>query len=344
MVTWGGATILDRKARNLERWFSLLTALMGGSRPTAGELADRFGVSVRTIYRDVAALEAMHVPVQRREGRYSVLESYRVRPVCFTADELLVLMAALSFAKRIRSTFVGRSAASAMDKLLAVMPASHQELAADIDETLVFDPLPSHSHPSAPGVTRSLTAAIQGSHPVSLEYQSLAAEAPSPRVVHPYGLAYRGTALYLIGYCELRHEIRTFRANRILSAQVLPTMFVRPADFDLERYLGDIWGIEDGPLMRVRLRFSKPVARLACETTWHPTQTTVEEADGSVILQMETRGRNELARWLTGFGGSVEVLAPAELRDAVARLGREITLLYADKREPDCGRAAGSEQ
>lgn len=318
----------ERKVRNMERWFQLLTALVGGGRPTAQDLAQRFGVSLRTIFRDIAALEEMRVPIVREDGRYSVMDNYRLRPVQFTPEEVLALAAALDFGRRRRSSLGGKAAASALEKLLAVMPAPHREMVAGLDDTLVVDPLQAHSQPGLPGVEQALRSAIQGSHPVRINYQALEASTPSQRTVRPYGLAYRGTGLYLIGWCEMRREIRTFRANRILSADVLPAVFERPADFDLEAYLGKIWGIEDGPLMQVSVRFSPPVARLALETTWHPTQSTEPQSDGSVILRMETRGKNELARWLAGYGGTVEVLEPAELREAVLHLGQAIVNRY----------------
>lgn len=317
----------DRKARSVQRWFHILTRLMGGGRPTADELARRFQVSRRTIFRDIAELEAQGIPVVRDEGRYAIMDSFKLKPVQFHAGEVLALVAALDFARRSRS-LGGAAAASALEKLRAVMPGPQQELAAGLHETLVVDPLQAHSHPALPGVEEAIRQALQGGHPVRILYQALAAEAPSERTVRPYGLAYRGTGLYLIGYCEMRREIRTFRGNRILSAEILPAAFTRPADFDLERYLANIWGIEDGPLMQVRIRFLAPVARLARETVWHPTQRTEDGPDGSVIVHMETRGKNELARWLAGYGGTVEVLEPAELRQAVINLGRELLARY----------------
>lgn len=313
--------------RNLGRWLQLVTAMMGGGRPTATDLARRFGVTVRTIFRDVKALEENGIPVVREDGRYAILDTYRIKPVQFTPEEVLALAAGLDFGRRRRS-FGGKAAVTALDKLLATMPASHQELVQGLDETLVVDPLQGHSLPAPPGVEEQLAAAVQGGHPVRIRYRALAGGEPTERTVRPYGLAYRGTGLYLIGYCELRQEIRTFRANRILTLQILPEAFVRPPDFDLEDYLADVWGIEDGPLMQVAVRFDKAVAALARETVWHITQTVTEEPGGAVILRMETRGKNELARWLAGYGGTVEVLNPPELREAVLSLGRAIVARY----------------
>ncbi|MFZ5817884.1 MAG: helix-turn-helix transcriptional regulator [Bacillota bacterium] len=317
----------EDKAKSLERRFQLLTILMGGGRPKAGELARRFGVTLRTIYRDVNFLEQQQIPIVREGGRYAVLESFKVRPIQFRPDEVMALMTALDFAQRSRS-LGARAAKSAREKLLAGLPSREKELAAGLDETLVVDPIQGHSDPAGPEVEARLQAALQGPHPVRIRYQALAAEEPTERVVRPYGQAYRGTGLYLIGYCELRQEIRTFRVNRILSAEVLPQTFTRPADFDLERFLNDIWGIEDGPEMQVVIRFDRPVARLAKETLWHPSQQTEMQEDGTAIVRMTTRGRGEIARWLAGYGGQAEVLHPPELREAVLALGRGIVARY----------------
>ncbi|BAD41301.1 helix-turn-helix transcriptional regulator [Symbiobacterium thermophilum] len=314
-------------ARAAERRFQLLTVLMGGGRPRVDELARRFGVTRRSVFRDLEFLERMGVPIVRDGGRYAVLDTFKVRPIQFQPEEVLALMAALDFGQRKRPVG-GTAARSAWEKLLAVLPAAQQELATGLDRTLVVDPIQAYSLPPSPDVEAACRAAVEGPHPLRILYQSLHADAPVERVVRPYGMAYRGTALYLIGFCELRREVRIFRANRILEAQVLSTTFERPPDFDLERFLSDVWGIEFGPLMHVRVRFDREVARLVRETIWHPSQRLEEEEGGAVILRMEARGTGELARWLAGFGGRAEVLEPPELRQAVLELGQGIVRRY----------------
>lgn len=317
-------------SRALERRFQLLTLLMGGGRPSVDDLARRFGVTRRSIYRDLAFLEQQRVPIVRERGRYAVLETFKLKPIQFQPDEVLALMAALDFALRKRPV-AGKAARTAREKLLAVLPSQQQELASGLNRVLVVDPIQAYSLPPHPDVEAACRAAVEGPHPLRMLYQALSAEEPVERVVRPYGLAYRGTALYLIGFCELRQDVRIFRVNRILEAQVQSATFARPADFDLEEYLSAVWGIEFGPLMRVRVHFGRQVARLVRETVWHPTQRVEEEPDGSVILHMETRGTGELARWLAGFGGSAVVLEPPELRQAVHQLGRGIVERYEEE-------------
>lgn len=317
----------DEAAKAADRRFKLLTKLMSGGKPSATELASYFGVDKRSIYRDVKFLEDNRIPVIRDQGRYSIDENYRLRPVQLQPDEVFALVAALNFGQR-KSPLGGKAAISAQEKLLANLPVRERELAAGLTETMVVDPVQAYSQPAAPGVEEKLRAAIDGRNKVKITYQGMNDDKPIERVVRPFGLAYRGTALYMIGFCELRQGLRHFRANRIVTIQMLGSRFRRPTDFDLEKYLSDIWGIEFGPLMQVRVRFDRQVARLAKETVWHPTQRVEEAADGTVILQMEARGKNELARWVAGFGGTVEVLDPPELRDAVLALGQSIVARY----------------
>lgn len=328
---------MEDSVRATGRRLQLLTLLMGGGRKSVDELARRFGVTRRTVYRDLKFLEEIPVPVVRDGGHYWIDERYRIRPVQLQPDEVLALMASLDFGRRNRA-LGGKAARSAQEKLLAVLPNREQELAAGLNQTLVVDPIQAHSQPAPPAVEEALRKALEGHDRVRISYQALEADAPTERVVRPYGLAYRGVALYLIGFCELRQEIRHFRANRILSAEVLETTFQRPADFDLDEYLGRIWGIEYGPQMQVRIRFDRQIARLARETIWHPTQRIEEEEGGAVLLCMTIRGKNELARWLAGYGGTVEVLDPPELREAVLALGRGIVERYRKFAQPGVAR------
>lgn len=316
--------MVEDAVKALQRRMQLLILLMGGRRPTAAELARRFGVATRTIFRDLKFLEEIHIPVVRDSGRYWVDEQYRIPPVQLQPKEVVVLMAALDFCRRSKALGSLSAADSVQEKLLAVLPHRQQQIAVELDQTLVVEPVQAHSVPPLPAVEEALRLAAEEQRRVRIRYQKLGADTPTDRVVRPYGLAYRGVALYLIGYCELRGEIRHFRANRILEAEVLPHTFKRPEDFDLDAYLQRMWEIEYGRQMEVRVRLYGEAAQLARETIWHPTQVVEEEAGGSVILRMTTRGKNELARWLAGFGGSAEVLDPPELKEAVLALGQGI--------------------
>lgn len=314
------------KGEMLARWLKLLIAIQGGRPYGVRELADRMGVSPRTIFRDLAGLQNAGVPLYFDPDRktYRLTESFQIPPLHFSPDELGSLVTALNFARRSGPMRSRRTAVALMDKLLAAMPIGQRLAAGRLDEALVVEPLQARSFEDD-AVVRRLEQAVGERRKVWLRYAAYShGGTPSERVVRPFGLVHRGTSLYAIGYCELRRDIRTFRVGRIQAIRVLDQPFVTPDDFDLDRFLLQVWGITDGPELQVQLRFDAAVAPLARETMWHPTQAVAEAEGGAVLMTMTTRGCAELARWLAGYGGHVRVLAPPALAEAVVELARGI--------------------
>jgi predicted DNA-binding transcriptional regulator YafY len=315
------------KGEMLTRWLNLLIAIQGGRPYTVRELSERTGVSTRTIFRDLKGMQEAGVPIYYDNG-YRLMEEWSISPLHFTSDELIALVTALNFVRRAGPLRSRQSVVPLVDKLMAALPNNQRETAGQLDRALVIDPLPSRGMEDEQ-VIRSLEQAAGDRRKVAIRYAAFShGGEESERVVRPYGLTYRGTALYLIGFCELRGGIRTFRVGRIRAIRPLGEHFRMPADFDLDHFLLDLWGITDGPEMNVQLRFDPLVAPLARETEWHHSQQVDTQADGSAVVTMTTRGRAELARWLAGYGGHVLVLNPPELREAVREIGLGILAAY----------------
>lgn len=314
----------------LTRWLKLLMVIQGGRPHTAQELAERMEVSTRTIFRDVVHLQNAGMPIfYDQQGRtYRLTENFHVPPLQFKSDEVVALVMALNFARRSGPARSRKTIEALVDKLLAALPLGQRTSAGNLDRAMVIDPVPSRSVEDEQ-VVNILEQAAGARRKVAIRYAAFShAGQESERTVQPYGLAYRGTALYMIGHCEMRKSLRTFRAGRIRSIRLTADTFTLPADFDLNRYLLEIWGITDGPEMAVRLRFLPQVAQLARETRWHHSQQVEIEPDGSALVSFTTRGRDELARWIAGYGRDVVVHESAELRDAVIRIGQGIRELY----------------
>jgi predicted DNA-binding transcriptional regulator YafY len=302
-----------------------------GARVSVEDLTERFRVTRRTIYRDLAELQELRIPLVSDNGYWYLMKGYPVPPIEFSLDEVAVLAWALGWASR-NPVLGGATAISAMDKLKdAVQDRSFCTLMDELETSVVVDPSSARPIPGEIGVEDIVRRAVRGSHKLEIVYGSLYSGETTSRIIRPYGLAYRGVGLYVIGWCELRQAQRTFRLSRIRSARWLKDRFQVPTDFDLNAHLMTVWGIEDGPDMQVILRFSPKVAQLARETRWHPTQEVEEQPDGGVLLHMLTRGRGELARWIAQYGGEVMVLEPVELAVAVRAIGDGIVRAYAEK-------------
>jgi predicted DNA-binding transcriptional regulator YafY len=308
----------------LARWMRLLTAVQGGQSYTAKALAEKAEVSVRTIFRDLDGLQKAGMPLffDPEQKKYRLTENFFLPPLHFTAEELWTLLAAVDYIRR--QPPYGRVAHALMEKLIAALPVGRRVAATRMKAAVGMEPLGAHGMEDEQTV-RALEQALERRRKVRIRYATFSRSGEETvRVVRPFGMAHRGTSLYLIGYCELRQDIRTFRTGRIRQLELLPDPAPVPADFDLDRFLLGVWGITDGEEIDVTLRFDPSVAPLARETLWHPTQQVQDQADGGALVTMRARGRAELARWIAGYGGHVTVLAPPELRADLRAIGTGI--------------------
>lgn len=136
--------------------------------------------------------------------------------------------------------------------------------------------------------------------------------------------------------------MRTFKVERIVSAEMLPRAFDLPADFNIDTLLSSAWGIIWGEGIEVKLRFKPEVAWRVRESRWHPSQQIEELPGGGCLLTVSVASTMELGRWVRGWGDTVEVLSPAELRQELRAEAVRLARQYAETpRAPRRPRRAG---
>jgi predicted DNA-binding transcriptional regulator YafY len=167
-----------------------------------------------------------------------------------------------------------------------------------------------------------------------MRYFSAARNHLTRREVSPYRLWYTNGALYLIGYCHLRKDVRMFAVERIKSVTLTDHPFQIPLEFDIEDYVKDAIGIMRGQPIKVELRFNKPTAAWVKDRIWHPTQTLTPLKSGELTMTLTVADNRELVGWVLSFGSGVRVIQPASLREAVRQEAKAI----ADQPEEIKGR------
>jgi predicted DNA-binding transcriptional regulator YafY len=211
--------------RRADRLFDIIQSLRTAAGPvTASALADNLEVTARTIYRDIAALQASRVPIEGAPGLgYVLRRGFDLPPLMFTPDEADAVAIGVRLLRRLRDPKLQRAADRVLAKLAAVVP----------------DPLPAHlvsapvfvSDGDAPPVTgvdpAELRHAIHDTRKVSIAYVDDEGR-QTVRVVWPLAMAYYVDVTLLGTWCELRGDFRHFRVDRIQSAKVLNGHF--PAD------------------------------------------------------------------------------------------------------------------
>jgi proteasome accessory factor B len=152
-------------------------------------------------------------------------------------------------------------------------------------------------------------------------------------VLRPYFLEPRAESrtLYIFAHDELSGEVRPFRLDRVRAARLLATSFAVPDDFDIDAVVSGSWGIWQAPGQDdVVLRFDHAIAERAREALWHRGAEVSERPDGDIEARMSVASEVEMRSWVLGWGGSVEVVAPASLREHVAATLRRGADRYAD--------------
>jgi predicted DNA-binding transcriptional regulator YafY len=313
----------DRLAR-MTRLVSILQAHPDGIR--TADVAERVGVSVRTVYRDLRAIdEEIGVPVWADGGRWGIdQEKAFLPPLKLTQGEAMAVVLAARLMARYADKY-DPNLAAAFEKLEQGLPPA---LAEHVERTLdVLSKAPRDEAFSAN--VRLLTKAWAERRVVTIDYRPAQYEggaAPRRATVRPYLLepSLQTHALYLIGYDEGRGAIRTFKVERIEATVLTPRTFEPPDPADTTNSLRAAWDIiADQEPVAIVLRFAPNVASRVLEATWHPTQTVATEADGSLTWRATVSGTIEIRLWILAWGDDVEVIAPASLRgDVAATLSR----------------------
>jgi predicted DNA-binding transcriptional regulator YafY len=300
---------------------TLLASRMGKS---ASELAEELGCTRRTVYRDLEALQAGGFPIatETRDNRsyWTVLNAGRQQvPMAFSTAELMALYFGKEMLQTYRGTVFHDAIASLISKIKATLPPGYIDFLDRLQDRVDAGPAPRKDYTRFGPMITELNTAILDEKKIDMVYFSMGRQAKTRRTVHPYRLRHVEDTLYLIGYCDLRKQVRTFAVDRIESVTVTTEGFRLPENFDLQGFLEDSFGIFQGPPETVKIRFSPKVAGYIRERIWHKSQQLADADDGGVIFTATVAGIEEISHWVLRWGAEARVLAPPALCRIVSR-------------------------
>ena len=331
----GAADRIGRKRDRLARLLSVASILYSKGSTEAGvpvaEIARLTGMTTRTVYRDIRALEdELDVPVfQAGRGRYGIDRKFFLPPLRLSVPEAIVLFLASRLIARWSDQY-DAAVVSAFTKLADALP---QPIARHVAATM----LSIGEHVANEPFSRSFSAVARGwaeGRVVEIDYDP--GTAPRKRTrVHPYFLEPDAAlrSVYLIGHDEGAGAMRTYKVERIRSATLTQDRYEIPETFDPDQWLADAWGIwsPDGkPPIRIRLRFDAAIAHRVREAVWHRSQELIELPDGGLEMAVTVNGIVEIRPWILSWGDGVEVLEPPGLRQSVADAVRGAATRYGD--------------
>lgn len=301
----------------IDRLVAILIHLQGRRVTRAEEIAEEFAISIRTVYRDIAALAEAGVPVVGEAGvGYSIMRGYHLPPVHFTTEEATALITANILVDRFADNSLRSSMNSALAKIRAVLPPDHQDHIARLERRMS---IPNPPHPTQAANLFSIQKALADRMVLRIAYRNAGAADASRRDIEPLGLTYYGDRWHLIAWCRARQDYRDFRTDRIQAMSVLSERFGPHEGFSLVDFLGR-W---DHPLIPITGRIqADPVAaeRVRKEA---PFKIIREERDArSVTFTIEGSRWDWYLGWLLSFGTRLVVLEPEDLRSLLFETAR----------------------
>jgi len=323
-----------RKRDRLARLLAVASILYAKGSTEQGvpvsEIARLTGMNVRTVYRDLRALEdELAMPIfQAGRGRYGIERRFFLPPLHLTVPEAIVLFLAARLIAR-WSDESDQVVISAFMKIANELP---QPIARHVTATMLVIGEQRLNEPFT-AIFNVVARGWAEGRVVELTYDS-GTGPPRHTRFRPYLLEpfAAGRSIYLIGHDETVDAMRTYKVERIRQASLTLDRYEIPDEFDPDQFLANSWGIwssDTTPPVDVRLRFDAGVARRVRETIWHRSQVLTDLPDGGVELTVRVAGIVEIRPWVLSWGDQVEVLAPPELREAVAGAVRGATKRYA---------------
>ncbi|WP_439558235.1 helix-turn-helix transcriptional regulator [Dyadobacter sp.] len=227
--------MLDNDTSRLSRLVAILTQLQSRRMVTSTELAGRFNVSVRTIYRDIRTLESAGVPIVTEEGKgYSLVDGYRLPPVMFSEEEANALITAEKLVLLNKDSLL-QNYAGAVTKIKAVLRGNLKDQTDLLSRRVAFEE--TSSLKSSSNFLSSVQIALTHFNVIQLTYQSSAKDEMTTRLVEPFAVINRlGENWYLIAWCRTRQDFRLFRFDRVIRLEITGDTF-KPHKISLEEFL-----------------------------------------------------------------------------------------------------------
>lgn len=210
----------------IDRMLSIIILLLNRRRITARELSERFEVSLRTVYRDIDAINLAGIPVISNQGfggGYEIPDSYKLSRQVISHKDLKSIIAAL---KGMNITLEDKEIKLILEKVKSLLPGYGSNSDIEANEIIVFDTVDWGNNTDITRKIQNIYEAIKTKHVLDIAYVNMKGKM-TKRQIQPQSIVQKGFAWYLYGYCRKREDTRMFKLKRIKEIQVLNEQFIK---------------------------------------------------------------------------------------------------------------------
>ena len=309
-----------------DRVISTLVLLQTRKVIKAMTISERFDISLRTVYRDIRTLKNAGIPIIGDPGiGYSIMEGYRMPPIMFNEGEAAALLTAEKFIAKLKDQDTQDYYSSAMMKIKAILRSSEKQSLAVLDDSIAIS---DDNRWENKTYLQDIFKGIATKRVLTVEYKK-ADGTSSNRKLESIGCYHQFNNWYLVAFCQLQNDYRTFKINRIAHLRVLEQHF-DTKHINLQDYINqqnETWK-EQQQFKKIEIAFNKSLVKYAESRKYYFGFVEQIEEKEVVRIKFLNSSLELIARWLLQFGDQATVIAPIELKDRLKTLARELYAHY----------------
>jgi predicted DNA-binding transcriptional regulator YafY len=299
---------------HIERLNAILIHLQSKRIVKASEIAERFGISLRTVYRDIRALEESGVPIGAEAGvGYFLMENYKLPPVMFTREEASALLFGEKLVEKMSDNQTKVEFCSALFKIKAILKPDEKDRLEKLHDRIAVLNFTASNENFNRLYLGEIQQALVAKQVLEIDYQAGYGAPATKRMVEPIGLCNYSSRWHLFAWCRLRGEYRDFRLDRIHSLKVSDENFRGKQHISLDDFIKQINVISD----KANISLIVPVNRLnliAESKYWYGFIEEEMVDDQTTRLRFSNNELRGFATWIISSGSYAKVEAPEELK------------------------------
>jgi len=306
----------------IDRVSAILIQLQSRRVVKAMDIAERFNISLRTVYRDVKTLEEAGIPIIGEAGvGYSIMDGYRLPPVMFTREEATAFLTAEKFVEKLTDASTTEHHKSAMYKIRAILKTAEKTLLEDIDSSI--EVLKSHAQLRVDNKDhiQTLLSSIAKKSVLTISYFAQHSQEHTKRDIEPVGIFYKDSYWHLIAFCRMRNDYRDFRIDRINHILVTDTTFNNKHP-TLKTYIAQT--AKEQELDMVVIKVDKRTYSYLEQQKYYSGFVSEKTTGNQIEMTFLTISLEGFARWFMMFGDQAEIISPDGLKERVGTIASSI--------------------
>ena len=306
----------------IDRVSAILIQLQSRRVVKASDIAERFNISLRTVYRDIKTLEEAGIPIIGEAGvGYSIMDGYRLPPVMFTREEATAFLTAEKFVEKLTDASTMEHHKSAMYKIRAILKTTEKNLLEEIDNSIEVFKNHHHAGVGNKDHIQTLLTAIAQKNILTIDYFANHSQEHTKRDIEPIGIFFKDGHWHAIAFCRMRNDYRDFRLDRINRLTATDKVFNNKHP-TLKAYIAQT--AKEQELDLVVILVDKTVTSHLNYQKYYSGFVSEKTVGNQVEMTFLTASLEGFARWFMMFGDQAEIITPDSLKERVANIANAL--------------------